>query len=90
MTGPDDAQRERRLAWSVLMRRAFRQDVLVCPRCAGEMRLVALISAGPTAQRILAHLGLSTRAPPPLPPPPAAQPSLALADDAGIDPSFAD
>jgi hypothetical protein len=50
--------------WSTLMKRAFQIDVLVCPSCAGPMRLIALIEDERVAQRILAHLGLPARAPP--------------------------
>jgi uncharacterized protein YbaR (Trm112 family) len=33
-------------------------DVLACPRCAGRLKLVALIQDGAVIQRILRHLGL--------------------------------
>ena len=46
------------------MRRAYAVDVLVCPRCAGPMRLVAVIQDERTARRILEHVGLPARAPP--------------------------
>ena len=62
--GPDDAGRQRRLAWAVLMKRTWGLDVLVCPRCAGPMRLVAAIEDPAVARRILCHLGLPARAPP--------------------------
>ena len=43
LCGPDDPRRDCRLDWSTLMKRAYSVDVLVCPRCAGPMRLVALM-----------------------------------------------
>ena len=66
--GPDDPQRARRLEWSRLMHRAYAVDVLVCPKCAGPMRLVALIEDERVAEKILRHLGMPTRAPPRAPP----------------------
>ncbi|MBM4393938.1 MAG: ATP-dependent helicase HrpA [Deltaproteobacteria bacterium] len=60
--GPDDPARERRLDWAKLLKRAFAIDVLVCPRCAGPMRLIALIDDERIARKILTHLGLPTRA----------------------------
>lgn len=44
------------------MKRAYATDVLVCPRCSGPMRLVALILDERVATRILLHLG--SRSPP--------------------------
>ena len=40
------------------MQRSFGFDVLACPRCAGRLKLVALIQDGAVSQRILRHLGL--------------------------------
>src|ERR1700689_1876405 len=64
LAGPDDTDRARRLSWSVLMKRTLGLDVLTCSRCAGPMRLVSVIENEQVARRILAHLGLPTRAPP--------------------------
>lgn len=44
--------------WAELMQRSFGFDVLACPRCAGRLKLVALIQEGTVIQRILRHLGL--------------------------------
>lgn len=38
-------------------------EVLACPRCAGRMRLVALIHAPNVIERILRHLALPTEVP---------------------------
>ncbi len=64
LASPDDPERTRRLCWSVLMKRTFGLDVLTCSRCAGPMRLISVIENEQVARRILAHLGLPTRAPP--------------------------
>jgi hypothetical protein len=60
----DDTGRPRRLTWAVLMRRTWGIEILVCPRCAGPMRLVAVVEDPAVARRILSHLGLAARAPP--------------------------
>ena len=64
LVSADDPGRQRRLAWAVLMKRAYALDVLVCPRCQGPMRLVSVIQDERVAARILEHLGLPARAPP--------------------------
>ena len=46
------------------MRRAYAVDVLTCRRCAGPMRLIAVIENEIVARKILLHLGLPARAPP--------------------------
>ena len=63
--GPDDAGRTRRLAWSELFQRVWREDVLVCAKCGGDMRLVAIVQAPTVCEQILRHLGLRPRGPPP-------------------------
>ena len=41
---PATASKDRRYwAWADLMRRAFKIDVLACPRCGGRMQLIATI-----------------------------------------------
>jgi hypothetical protein len=46
------------------MRRVFAIDVFECPRCGGELKLLATIHSSQTTAAILACLGLPTRAPP--------------------------
>ena len=58
----DDSGRQRRIDCAVLMKRAYAIDVLRCPRCAGPMRLVAVIQDERVARRILEHLGLPAKA----------------------------
>ncbi len=50
------------------MRRIFAADVLECGRCHGRMRILAVIEQPEAIAKILTHLGLSARAPPPSPP----------------------
>ena len=47
-----------------MLKRAWLVDALVCPRCHGPMRMVALIEDPFVARKILEHLGLPARAPP--------------------------
>jgi hypothetical protein len=62
--GPDDPGRARRLAWAELFKRVWQEDVLVCPRCGGDMRLIAVVQLAAVCEQILRHLGLWTRRPP--------------------------
>jgi hypothetical protein len=50
-------------AWAGWMQRSFGFDVLACPRCPGQLRLVALIHQPAVVRRILTHLGLPTDLP---------------------------
>ena len=58
----DDPGRQRRLEWAVLLKRTYAVDMLVCARCQGAMRLVAVIQDERVARRILEHLGLPASA----------------------------
>ena len=64
LAGPDAPERDRRLPWAELFKRVFREDVLRCSRCGGEMRVVGVIFDPAVAERILRHLGLWQRGPP--------------------------
>lgn len=72
--GPSDPGRARRLDWATLLRRSFAVDVLVCPRCQGTMRLIAVIESPAVIRRILGHLGLDAT-------PARAGPRLVVASD---------
>ena len=52
------AVRPRRLLWSQLLRRVFAHDILVCPRCNGPMRLIAVLTDPKIVAGILRHLDL--------------------------------
>jgi hypothetical protein len=66
------------MLWAELMRRSFGFDPLLCGRCGGRLRLLALIDAPSVIQRILAHLGLPTAVPAARPP---RAPPLGFHDD---------
>ena len=53
-----------RMSWARLLKRVFEIDLEHCPNCAGALKIIAAIVAPPVIVRILAHLGLPTRAPP--------------------------
>lgn len=57
------AGRERRIAWSDLLRRVFAVDALRCDRCGSRMR-VAAASRTPAAARFLLRSGEAERSPP--------------------------
>ncbi|MBM3975317.1 MAG: hypothetical protein FJ301_14580, partial [Planctomycetes bacterium] len=48
-----------RLPWADLLRRVFGIDVLVCPQCAGQRRVLAAIHDPAAIARVLAALGLT-------------------------------
>ena len=50
------ALRARRRRWAELLRRVFRVDVEVCPRCGGAMVIVGFFTEQAVVRRILAHL----------------------------------
>ena len=53
-----------RLSWARLLKRVFDLDIERCSNCAGSLKIIAAIEDPPMIVRILAHLGLPTRAPP--------------------------
>ena len=53
-----------RMSWARLLKRVFDIDIEHCPNCGGRLKIIAAIEAPPVIVRILAHLGLPTRAPP--------------------------
>jgi hypothetical protein len=78
---PSTPPRPSRLPWAELFRRVFREDLLVCPRCTGRMRVLAAITDPDAIHAILTHLGLPTK---PAPVAPArAPPQVSLWPDAG-------
>ena len=61
------ALRARRRRWAELLRLVFAADVEVCPRCGGEMRIIAFVTEHAVVSRILGHLargGVDARAGP--------------------------
>ncbi len=50
--------------WARLLTRVFDIDLEHCPHCGGTLKIIAAIEVPAVIARILAHLGLPTRAPP--------------------------
>jgi hypothetical protein len=53
----------RYLPWADLLRRVYDLDALMCPRCAGRLRMIAVIMDQDVARRILDSLGLPSKPP---------------------------
>jgi hypothetical protein len=58
------AKKPKNYSWAQLLERVFEIDILCCPRCGGRMRVLCAINSQPAIQKILACLGLPSRAPP--------------------------
>lgn len=53
-----------RLSWAKLLERVFEIDMLHCPNCGGQLKIIAAILEQAVIEKILTHLGLQARAPP--------------------------
>ncbi len=56
-----------RMSRTRLLKRVFDIDVVHCPHCGDTMKIIAAIEDPSVIAKILAHLGLPTRAPPRIP-----------------------
>ncbi len=56
-----------RMSWAQLLKRVFAIDITTCPQCGGTLTILAAIDDPAVIAKILAHLGLPTRAPPKAP-----------------------
>ncbi len=54
--------------WAEMIRKVYETDPLLCPRCGGEMRIIAFIEDHKVIDRIIRHLKLTFEAERPLPP----------------------
>ena len=64
--------------WAEMIRKVYEVDPLVCPRCGGQMRIIAFIENHKTIDKIIRHLKLSFIAERP-PPPQVPQHELLMA-----------
>jgi len=48
-----------RVAWATLLKRTYSVDAMVCPKCGGRLRLLAVINDRATARKIIDHLGIA-------------------------------
>lgn len=63
LVAPTLAPTEATRRWAALLRQLFEVDPLVCPRCAGPMRIVACITQAAVIDQILAHVDGRPRSP---------------------------
>lgn len=52
-----------RYVWALLLARIYEALPLLCPKCGGEMRIIAFINEGPVIREILGRVGERTSAP---------------------------
>ena len=45
-------------AWARLIKQVYEADPLICPQCAGPMRIIAFIEQPEVIEKILTHLGI--------------------------------
>jgi putative transposase len=53
-----------RMSWARLLKRVFDIDIERCPRCGGNLKIIAAIEESAVIERILTHLGLCAQPPP--------------------------
>ena len=66
--GPLEPPPPSRHPWAWLLRRVFAVDMARCPRCAGRMRLLDVVTDADDIARVLGARGRDARAPPRPPP----------------------
>jgi hypothetical protein len=64
LDGAPHHQSSARLSWARLLQRVFAIDVEHCPDCGANLKIIAAIEEPAVIAKLLAHLGLPTRAPP--------------------------
>ena len=73
MPEPDTTYRRKcRMTWAALIKCVYEVDPLKCPKCGGEMRIVAFIEEKTLIEKILRHCRIwqdRKPRPPPKPPP---------------------
>ena len=50
--------------WQTLLKKVFKIDISVCPKCQGRMRVIAVINERKVIKKILDHMGLGSDPPP--------------------------
>ena len=55
---PLSSSSDYRRRWAQLIKKVYEVDPLICPKCGGEMKIVAFIQERRIIDRVLAHLGL--------------------------------
>ena len=68
--------------WAEMIRKVYEVDPLVCPKCGGQMEIIAFLTDFSAVDRIIRHLKLSFVAERP-PPPRIAYQEFLMATEAG-------
>ena len=55
---PEESSKGYRKNWARLIQRIYEVDPLACPRCKGEMRIIAFLEKQEVIKKILKHLDL--------------------------------
>jgi hypothetical protein len=55
---PEGSSKEYRKNWARLIQKIYEIDPLTCPKCQGQMRIVAFIEDEEVIEKMLKHLGL--------------------------------
>jgi len=69
--------------WAEMIRKVYEIDPLLCPRCGGQMCIIAFIEDPKTIDRIIGHLKLTFEAERPPPPQVIQQELLMAAEESG-------
>jgi hypothetical protein len=69
--------------WAEMIRKVYEVDPLICPRCAGEMKVISFIEDHKVIDKIIAHLKLTFSAERPPPPQIAHKQLLMAAEESG-------
>jgi len=72
-----------RRGWAEMIRKVFEVNPLLCPRCGGQMRIIAFLSDYTVVDRIINHLKLTFVAERP-PPPHTLYQEVLMAAEAGV------
>jgi hypothetical protein len=60
-------KRRKNKYWARLIQKIFLIDVMCCPQCNSEMKIISFIQNQPTIKKILDHLDLRSNHDPPVP-----------------------
>ena len=58
-----DKPAAKRISWARLLKRVFNIDISVCPKCKGQIKIIAAIEDPKIIKKILEHMGLPSAAP---------------------------
>jgi hypothetical protein len=73
-------------SWAACIKKIYEIDPLECPRCKGQMRIIAFLQDPVETKKIMESLGLPQfRAPPPIPKPPRTQEELFIDQQVDYD-----